>query len=180
MQWIGMAYRHKEVELPTGGNGLVKVSTIPRGTRSQGFFGLPKFHDYTVQAELYALDTKNNVPTNRLPDMGVVNQRYTLALEGSQRLQIRSWVSQLEQRFAVTIPFEWQPKMWYVLKFRSETGDGKVTLKGKVWKKGDAEPEAWTIEGTDLTPNLQGSPGLFGNSTDSEFYIDNVVITPNS
>jgi outer membrane protein assembly factor BamB len=180
MHWIGMAYRHKEVELPTGGNGLVKVSTIPRGTRSQGFFGLPKFHDYTVQAELYALDTKNNVPTNRLPDMGVVNQRYTLALEGSQRLQIRSWVSQLEQRFAVTIPFEWQPKTWYILKFRSETGDGKVTLKGKVWKTGDAEPDAWTIEGSDLTPNLQGSPGLFGNSTDSEFYIDNVVITPNS
>lgn len=180
IQWIGMAYRNQPVELPTGGNGLVKISTIPRGTRSQGFLGLPKMHDYTVQAEFYALDTKNNVPTTKLPDMGVVNSRYTMALEGSQRLQIRSWVSQLEQRFAVTIPYEWQAKTWYVLKLRSETSDGKITLRGKVWKKGDPEPEAWTIEGTDATPNLNGSPGLFGNSTDSEFYLDNVVVTPNS
>jgi outer membrane protein assembly factor BamB len=179
VQWIGMAYRHQPIELPTGGQGLVKISTIPRGTRSQGFIGLPKMHDYTVQAEVYALDTKNNVPTNKLPDMGVVNQRYTLALEGAQRLQIRSWVSLLEQRFAVTIPFEWQAKTWYVLKFRSETQQGKTILRGKVWKKGEPEPEAWTIEGEDLTPNVQGSPGLFGNSTDAEFYLDNVTVSPN-
>jgi outer membrane protein assembly factor BamB len=179
IQWIGMAYRHQPAELPTGGNGLAKVSTIPRGTRSQGFLGLPKMHDYTVQAEFFALDTKNKVPTTKLPDMGVVNQRYTLALEGSQRLQIRSWVSLLEQRFAVTMPYEWQANTWYVLKFKSETAEGKAILRGKVWKKGEAEPEAWTIEGEDLTPNLIGSPGLFGNSTDAEFFVDNVTVMPN-
>ena len=52
-------------------------------------------------------------------------------------------------------------------------------LRGKVWKKGENEPEAWTIEGEDLTPNRQGSPGLFGNSTDAEFYVDNVSVSPN-
>jgi outer membrane protein assembly factor BamB len=180
IHWIGMAYRHQPAELPDGaGNGLVKISTIPKGTRSQGFLGLPKFHDYTVQGEFYAMDTKNKVPTTKLPDMGVVAQRYTLALEGSQRLQLRSWVSLLEQRFAVTIPYEWQPKTWYVIKLRAETAEGKAILKGKVWKKGEAEPEAWTIQGEDLTPNLQGSPGLFGNSTDAEFYVDNVTVTAN-
>jgi hypothetical protein len=180
LHWIGMAYRHQPIELPDGaGNGLVKISTIPKGTRSQGFLGLPKTKDYTVQAEFYALDTKNKVPTNKLPDMGVVAQRYTLALEGAQRLQIRSWVSLLEQRFAVTIPYEWQPKTWYVIKLRAETAEGKAILKGKVWKKGEPEPDAWTIQGEDLTPNLQGSPGLFGNSTDAEFYVDNVSVTAN-
>ena len=177
--WIGMAYRNQPVELPEGGNGLVKISTIPKGTRSQGFLGLPKTHDYTVQAEFYALDTKNKVPTNKLPDMGVVAQRYTLALEGAQRVQLRSWVSLLEQRFAVTVPYEWQAKTWYVVKLRVETAEGKAVLRGKVWKKGEPEPDAWTIQGEDLTPNLQGSPGLFGNSTDSEFYVDNVSVTPN-
>ncbi len=179
LHWNGMAYRHQPSELPTGGNGLVKISTIPRGTRSQGFIGLPKMHDYTVQAEYYALDTKNKVPTNKLPDMGVVNQRYTLALEGSQRIQIRSWVSLLEQRFAVTIPYEWQANQWYVVKLRAEAKDGKAILKGKVWKKGEPEPEAWTIEGVDETPNLNGSPGLFGNSIDAEFFVDNVSVTAN-
>ncbi len=177
--WIGMAYRHQPIELPEGGNGLVKISTIPKGTRSQGFLGLPKSEGYTVQGEFYALDTKNKVATTKLPDMGVVAQRYTLALEGSQRLQLRSWVSLLEQRFAVTIPFEWQAKTWYVIKLQTQTTDGKAVLRGKVWKKGEPEPEAWTIQGEDATPNNQGSPGLFGNSTDAEYYVDNVTITSN-
>ena len=111
--------------------------------------------------------------------MGVVNQRYTLSLEGSQKLQIRSWSSLLEQRFAKTIPFEWQAKTWYTLKFQSENKDGKAILRGKVWKTAEAEPEAWTIEATDLLPNTIGSPGLFGKSSDAEFYVDNVVVKAN-
>ncbi|HUP79578.1 MAG TPA: PQQ-binding-like beta-propeller repeat protein, partial [Pirellula sp.] len=70
--WIGAAYRHQPIELPTGGNGLVKISTIPKGTRSQAFMGKPNLHDYTVQAEVYATDKKNKVPTTNLPDMGIV------------------------------------------------------------------------------------------------------------
>ena len=177
--WIGAANRHQPIELPTGGNGLVKISTIPKGTRSQAFMGKPNLHDYTVQAEVYATDKKNKVPTKNLPDMGVVNQRYTLSLEGSQKLQIRSWLSLLEQRFAKTIPFEWQANTWYTLKFQSENKDGKATLRGKVWKTAETEPEAWTIEATDLLPNTIGSPGLFGKSSDAEFYVDNVLVTAN-
>lgn len=177
--WIGAAYRHQPIELPTGGNGLVKVSTIPKGTRSQAFMGKPSSHDYTIIADVYATDQKNKVPTTNLPDMGVVNQRYTLSLEGSQKLQIRSWVSLLEDRFAKTIPFEWEAKTWYTLKFQSENKDGKAVLKGKVWKTSDKEPEAWTIEAEDLLPNTVGSPGLFGKSSDAEFYIDNVVVKAN-
>jgi outer membrane protein assembly factor BamB len=177
--WIGAAYRHQPIELPTGGNGLVKISTIPKGTRSQAFMGKSVDSEYTIQAEVYAADTKNKVPTTKLPDMGVVNQRYTLALEGSQRLQIRSWVSLQEQRFAKTIPFEWTANTWYTLKLRSENKDGKAILKGKVWKTKDQEPTEWTIEGEDLLPNTVGSPGLFGNSTDAEFFVDNVVVSAN-
>ncbi len=177
--WIGAAYRHQPSELPTGGNGLVKISTIPKGTRSQAFIGKPSSHDYTVQADVYASDQKNKVPTTNLPDMGVVNQRYTLSMEGSQKLQIRSWVSLLEDRFAKTVPFEWDAKTWYTVKFQSENKDGKAILKGKVWKTADKEPEAWTIEAEDLLPNTVGSPGLFGKSSDAEFFIDNVTVKAN-
>jgi hypothetical protein len=52
-------------------------------------------------------------------------------------------------------------------------------LRGKAWPKGEPEPKEWTIEAADLTPNRQGSPGLFGNSTNAEVFIDNVVVTPN-
>ncbi|MEQ1826621.1 MAG: PQQ-binding-like beta-propeller repeat protein [Pirellula sp.] len=179
LQWIGASYRHQPFELPTGGNGLVKISTIPKGTKSQAFLGKPNIGDYTIQADVYATDTKNKVPTNKLPDMGLVNQRYLLSLEGAQRLQIRSWASLQEQRFAKTIPFDWVANTWYTLKFRGENKDGKAVLKAKVWKTGEQEPEAWTIEGVDGLPNTTGSPGLFGNSTDAEYFVDNVMITAN-
>ena len=61
--------------------------------------------------------------------------------------------------------------------FRSQ--GGKVTLRGKVWKRGESEPAEWQIEATDDVPNLQGSPGLFGNATDAEFFVDNVAVNSN-
>lgn len=158
------------------GNGvLVKISTIPKGTRSQGWMGLTTFHDFTIQADL-----RGSVRHEKLPAMGVINQRYTLDMMGaSQQLQIRSWAAQLELRFAKTIPFAWKPDVWYTMKFQSETKDGKVTLRGKVWPKADKEPTEWTIEATDEVPNLSGSPGLFGNASDTEVFIDNVKVSEN-
>ena len=62
--------------------------------------------------------------------MGVVNQRYTLALEGSQKLQIRSWVSLGEQRFAKTIPFDWQANTWYTVKLEVMGSTLRAYLNG--------------------------------------------------
>ena len=171
--WIGADYRHKPAPLD-GDKGLVKISTIPKGTRSQSWMGSTNLHDYTILADFKASDKDG-----RLPDMGLINQRYTLDLQGSQRLQIRSWVARLELRFAKTIEMQWVANTWYTMKFQSETKDGAVTLRGKIWKRDEAEPKEWQIEGTDLTPNLNGSPGLFGNATDAEFFIDNVQVTAN-
>ena len=40
---------------------------------------------------------------NKMPDMGLIAQRYTLDLMGaSQQLQIRSWTSQIATRFSET------------------------------------------------------------------------------
>lgn len=171
--WIGADYRHKPAPLD-GELGLVKISTIPKGTRSQAWMGWTDLHDYTIQADFKA--TKKG---DRLPDMGLINQRYTLDLQGAQRLQIRSWTARLELRFAKTMNFEWQADTWYSMKFQSRTEGNKVTLRGKVWPRGSQEPSDWQIEATDDVPNLNGSPGLFGNATDAEFFIDNVQVTPN-
>ncbi len=90
----------------TGNAVMCKISTIPKGTRSQGWMGQPSLHDYTIQADVRAA-----VRNEKIPSMGVINERYTLALEGaSQELQIRSWVSRLDLRFAKTIPFPWKSR----------------------------------------------------------------------
>ncbi len=65
------------------------------------------------------------------------------------------------------------------MKFQASTEGGKAHLRGKVWPRGESEPQKWTIEAVDEVPNLQGSPGLFGQSTVAEIYIDNVTVAPN-
>ena len=173
--WIGARYRHL-VREEDGNPGLVKITTIPKGTRSQLWMGQPGLHDYTIQAEF-----KSSIKNGKVADVGLVNQRYTLALMGAhQKLQIRSWVSRVELRFAKTIEFAWQPDKWYTLKFQSENKSDRVVLRGKVWLKGTEEPKDWTIEAADLTPNTIGSPGLFGNANDAEILIDNISVVPNN
>lgn len=173
--WIGAAYRHLPIEFE-GEKVLKKRSDIPLGTRSQSWMGWTTLSDYTVQADVYT--TEN--PTNQeRADMGVINQRYTLDLMNKGELQIRSWTPRLENRFAKTIPFAWESNTWYTLKFQSANVDGQAVLKGKAWKRGEPEPAEWSIEAADAVPNTTGSPGLFGKSTNAEFYIDNVRVTKN-
>ncbi|MEY4565523.1 MAG: hypothetical protein RLY14_493 [Planctomycetota bacterium] len=171
--WIGASYRHQPKDLE-GKNMLVKISTIPKGTRSQSWMGWTSLHDYTIKADFYA--TEKNA---KIPSMGLIAQRYTLDMTNKKELQIRSWTSRVELRFAKTIPFEWSPNTWYTMKFQASNENGAAVLRGKVWKRDEAEPEAWTIEATDEVPNTYGSPGMFGNASDAEFYIDNVEVTPN-
>lgn len=172
--WIGARYRH-QVRAIEENPALVKITTIPKGTRSQSWMGQPSLHDYTIQS-----DFKVSIKDGKQPDVGVINQRYTLALMGAhQKLQIRSWTARVELRFARTIKFAWEANKWYTMKFQSENKDDRVILRGKVWPKGEPEPSDWTIEAADLTPNTIGSPGLFGNASDAEILIDNIEVTPN-
>ena len=137
--------------------------------------GPTDLHDYTIQA-----DFKASLKDGKTADVGLINQRYTLALMGTkQQLQVRSWVSRVELRFAKTIKFASEPNKWYTLKFQSENKGDRVVLRGKVWPKGESEPSDWTIEAADLTPNKSGSPGLFGNASDAEIFIDNISVVPN-
>lgn len=173
--WIGAAYRHQPRDL-NGEPVLAKVTTIPKGTRSQSWMGQPSLQNYTIQSDVM-VDTKNE----KIPDVGLINQRYTMVLQGSaQTLQLRSWTARVDLRFAKTIPFAVKPNTWYVMKFQAANEGSKVVLKGKVWERGQDEPEAWTIEASDEPPNTVGSPGLFGNATDAEVFYDNVKVTANN
>ena len=76
---------------------------------------------------------------------------------------------------------EFQPKAdtWYTMKLSVVPGDGQSTVSGKVWERGQQEPESWTVQMVDKTPNKHGTPGIFGNSPDAEIYLDNLSVTPN-
>jgi outer membrane protein assembly factor BamB len=214
LPWIGMRYRHVVRDVD-GSKCLVKVTTIPKGTRSQGWIGPIELHDYCVTADFRAQETgvgrpgsppsdtqkSTSAPTSdadaftkafgnpaalekaRLPDMGLIAQRYTIDLMGaSQQLQVRSWPPQVASHFSKTIPFSWEAGRWYTIKLEARTRSATAVtaaaaeLRGKIWPRGEREPDAWTIEAVHEAGNLQGSPGFFGNSKDSEIYIDNVKV----
>lgn len=156
------------------GNGvMVKISTIPKGQRSQGWIGPIDHANYTIEADIMGA-----AKAGKLPDMGLIAQRYTIDLMGaSQQLQIRTWPPQL--RMAKTMSFEWKPDTWYTMKLQSSVEGDKAVLRGKVWERDQAEPKEWMLEAIDESPNVIGSPGVFGNAKDSEVFYDRIQVYSN-
>jgi hypothetical protein len=172
--WVGMRYRHVLRKLPDGNTVAVKITTIPKGTRSRGWLGHSDLSDYTIQA-----DVRGGKVGGRMPDIGLSAQGYTIDMRGDQQeLQVRLWDAQLE-RFSKTIPFAWESDKWYTMKFQVANEDGKAVVRGKVWPQGTTEPEAWQIEAADDLPTTQASPGFFANATNAEIMLDNIKVYAN-
>lgn len=152
------------------GNKILVKPPARRGlNRSNVYIGPPDMKNYIVQVDL--LGTK---PKRNMPDMGLIANRYTLEMQGNhQRLQVLSWRSDL--RMAKWIDFKWEPNVWYTMKMTVEVVDGTAHVKGKVWTRGEPEPEEWTITVEDPLPNREGSPGIYGYSP-AEIYYDNLKV----
>jgi outer membrane protein assembly factor BamB len=169
----------KEVD---GNKVLAKVANVPAPPVAQAnlYVTAPGTRDYTVQAEVMGKTVRGNAP-----DMGVIASRYTLQVLGTiQRLRLVSWDGTM--RVSKAIPFAWKPGVWYVLKLSAETKDGKGLVRGKVWERGQKEPEEWSLTFEDPVPNAEGSAGLYGYATGvtdaqpgAEIYYDNLKVTPN-
>ena len=170
--WIGATGKFFVRENPTSSasNKVLVKTPVQRGlNRSNVYLGPPTMKDYTIQVDLMGTKTKR-----RLPDIGLIANRYTLDMQGRhQRLQIRSWASDL--RMAKTIDFPWEIDVWYTMKMQVEVVDDTAIIRGKVWRTGEPEPEDWTLVAEDPRPNREGSPGIYGYSP-TEIYYDNLKV----
>ncbi|MGE3808938.1 MAG: PQQ-binding-like beta-propeller repeat protein, partial [Gemmataceae bacterium] len=153
--WVNTQGKYAITKLDDGTQVLKKTAVIasPLVARSNAQISRPTYGDYTVQADVMGKKVRED-----LPDMGVNNCRYTFFLNGNQqKLRLVSWDAQ--RRVDETIDWKWQPDKWYTLKLKVTPQKDKALVQGKVWEKGQPEPDKWTIEFTDPTPNLVGSPG---------------------
>ncbi len=167
LYFVGHANKFS-VQTKDGNKVLVKPPAAVGLNRSDIYLGPGSMKGYTLQADM--LGTKKR----QLPDMGLNAYRYTLDLMGvSQRLQLRTWGAELLE--AKNVAFQWQQDVWYTMKLQVDFNGTKATVKGKVWPRAEAEPEAWTISLEDDLPNFEGSPGLYGYSP-SDIYFDNVKL----
>ncbi len=185
--WVNTQGKFKVKTLKDGNKVLAKENTksSPLLARGNAYMGEPTLHDYTVQADVMATPIKSDKGLI-LPDLGVSVNRYQFFLAGNiQKLRLNSW--SVIPRVDKTISFAWQPNTWYTMKATATVANGKGTIRGKVWERGQAEPKDWTIELHDEYPNTEGAPALYGyvlgieegGGVGTGVYFDNVRITPN-
>ena len=181
LTWIGGRVRYEVRDLD-GEQVIVKKSLLPTprdpnnklGTRSMMFMGPIDLSNYTIQGDVQ-LPEQNG----KTSDVGLINSGYYMTIRGeSKKLRIDSWPSH-DVRTHQMIDFPFEPGVWYTMKFSVVPNGKTATVRGKLWKRGEAEPQAWTVEMVDEAPNLHGSPGLYGHASDAEIYLDNLQVTPN-
>jgi len=130
--------------------------------------------NYTIQAD-FAGDEKEG----KMPDYGLTNSRYSMTVRSQNgELRLYSWSPNDHRTFA-SVKFQPEPHKWYTMKMRVDPEGDTATVRGKLWPRGEAEPAQWTIEMVDKSPNLCGSPGLFGKSEVAEIFVDNIQVYAN-
>lgn len=205
LSWVGGRIRYNRREDNSGNHYLAKPTELPTrpgapttklGTRSQMWMGDTDLEDYTVQADVLmktGLSGESTGPmpefpaaTNdsavKLPSLGLINSGYTFSLFGpNNEARLYSWCTH-DKRTQAAMEMEFEPDVWYTMKIRAEPDReaGVVRVYGKVWKRDESEPDSWTLQIEDDAPNYNGSPGLFGDSKEAEFYVDNLSVTPNN
>jgi outer membrane protein assembly factor BamB len=172
LPWIGARFKF-DVRDKDGNKCMVKTIDNPFFQRATVFMGTPDLKNYTIEADVMSDGNKRKMST-----VGVINQRYRVTLKGNE--QVLETTSN-EELLHVAVPFHWLPNVWYRLKARVDVAaDGSGVVRGKAWKKGDPEPEAWTSEVPIAHANANGCPGLFGFSPQNmRVFIDNVAVTAN-
>jgi len=162
-----------EIRDKDGNKALVKTIDNKRLQRGTIFINRPDLSNYTIEADVLTEGNKR-----KMSEVGVINQRYLINLKGNaQVLEVTS----NQELFKQSVPFKVTPNEWYHLKARVDVAaDGSGVIRAKAYKKGDPEPDAWTIEVPNKHANVEGSPGLFSfTPQEQRAWIDNVVVTPN-
>jgi outer membrane protein assembly factor BamB len=189
LTWLNAGGKFAVVELPDKNKALVKQLNLDLYHAARTFFGDTHRSEYTIEADVM-VGQKMMGGTRAMPDAGVIANKYGLSLMGNaQNLVINSWSGALPKEgqagaaLYAFVPYKWEPDKWYHLKLSVAKNEKGAVVRGKAWPKGEAEPEKWTLDLVDTQPNLEGSPGLFGESLvtpmKSEIYYDNVVVSPN-
>lgn len=172
--WIG-GRGAWEVRDLGGAKVLAKTLAPVVMQRAKTFIGHADARSYTISADVMS-DGNRRV----MSDVGLINQRYIVALKGNwQQLE----VSSNDERLKVGVPFKWRPNEWHRLVVRVEPGaNGTTLIRAKAWKRDEPEPSAWTLEVPHEQGHDRGAPGVYAFAPDGLFraYLDRLEIKGNA
>ncbi len=193
--WVNTQAKYKVIEWTEEGKKakvLMKVNNNPRPplARANAYITAPNSSNYTIEADVLGKEVRG-----KLPDFGIIANRYTLYLDGKQTedgslsIKLLTWEAltpRPEGRVQASKSFNWKQNTWYRLKLSVESDGDKGIIRGKVWERSQKEPNDWTLEVHDPRVNKTGAAGLYGyvvNATQDEpgveIYYDNISIVPN-
>jgi outer membrane protein assembly factor BamB len=181
--WVAAQGKFAVKDLAGTGKVLAKNNTVPNilVARAMTFITNPDSSDYTITVDVMGRKKKDDVP-----EIGIINSRYTLEIEGAtQSLHLQSWDAL--PRIKKSVPLAWKPDVWYTMKLCVVPQGDKTLIQGKIWERGKDEPKDWSVTFEDPCPNKIGSAGLYGFATGvegpkepgTEIYYDNVKVAPN-
>ena len=170
--WSGAKMKWRVVDFE-GDPVLAKTLDRVLFQRATSFFGHPNSAGYTLEALVRSDGNRRSMGV-----VGVVNQRYIIALDGNRR---ELTVHSNHDRFRHAVPFVARAGVWMHLKTRVDVDDdGRGTIRAKAWPKGSAEPADWTLVAAHESAHRHGAPGLFGFSPQSmhRVYVDDIQMSP--
>ena len=175
LAWNGARFRFEVRKAPGEGSNLALCKTIDNKLflRGQVFIGHPDMKNYTIEADVLTEGNKR-----KMSDIGLINQRYLVALRGNAReIELSSNLERIKE----TKPFTLTPNEWYRLKVRVDVAaDGSGVVRAKAWKKADPEPAEWNIEFKHASAHTNGAPGFFSlTPQEQRAWIDNIEVKPN-
>jgi outer membrane protein assembly factor BamB len=173
LPWIGARFKFQIME-KDGNKVFGKSFDRLLFQRATVFVAPSHLSNYTMQADVL---TEGSARSKS--DIGLIHQRYLICMRGNAgKLEVSSNLERLKQEAL----FKMTANKWYTLKSRVDAeASGAGTVRAKVWEKGTAEPEAWTIEVKVPRVHKNGSPGIFGFTplNQKRVYLDNLSVTPN-
>lgn len=179
LPWIGARFKW-QIRDVDGERVFAKTLDTMIFQRSTVFVGDPDARAYEVVADVRADGDRRMIST-----VGLVNSRYLIQLKGAQRVLE---VASNQERLKESVPFRVEPGVWYRLRTQvippdpamDVTPTPPTLVRAKVWKRGEPEPDAWTITVTHEDGHDHGAPGLFGFSPRNlhAVYFDNLEILP--
>ena len=120
-------------------NGEEKFLQLPGEPLDTFGFMLGADETNSIQTSIRATNTGK-----RFPEFGV-----GLAGPAGYRLWLQPAISEVQilkgDNVKATKPHDWKPGTWLNLKLQLAKQNNKTMLQGKIWPRGNAEPNDWTI-----------------------------------
>ena len=138
-----------------GGNRFLELPGAPLETFGV-LFGPTETNGLSVSARVFGTGKGRRFPSFALGLNGV----------GGYKLQVSPAKKMIElyrgEELLTSAPYQWESGVWTMLRLQTRPSKDGLSIQGKAWREGVAEPKEWTLSHKDETEPPPGRASLWG------------------